>query len=202
MSDKPILFSAPMVRALLADRKTQTRRALKPQPHLISDGCSYSLGEDSNGHSLRWSIGDRLWVREAWSPEHKWTGTKPRDIPNGDDIWYWADGNPDAGDWTEPKLSIHMPRWASRITLEVTAVRVQRLQDISAADARSEGIVVLPMQDPEDPSAWWESEPGKHQGRTPQQSYRKLWNDINGAGAWAANPWVVAVTFRRIANTS
>jgi hypothetical protein len=91
-----------------------------------------------------------------------------------------------------------MPREFSRLTLIVTDVRVQRLQDISEDDAKAEGAQVLPLQDANDPSAWWQIEPGVHQGRTPRASFRKLWDSINSSDAWAANPWVVAVTFKTI----
>ena len=224
--EKPILFSSAMIRAILSGSKTQTRRILKetvpqppamdaihpahkaihPAPYLDSYCGDRKTEANPRGMSNRWCWwtrddrqrlptfgvkyvpGDHLWVREAWSPEHKWNGTKPSEIPNGDDIWYWADGNPDYGDWTKPKPSIHMPRWVSRITLEVTAVRVERLQDITEADAEAEG---------------W---PGCVVGETPLRDaypigwYANLWNDINGAGSWDANPFVVAVTFRRIPN--
>jgi hypothetical protein len=200
---KPILFSDAMVRAILDDQKTQTRRALKPQPVPFMVGpknaqteCEVALEfMDGEAHprvrlgrviteqKVRWAPGDHLWVREAWSPEHKWSDTKPREIPNGDDIWYWADGNPPDGDWTKPKPSIFMPRWASRITLEVTAVRVERLQSITETDATAEGILATEF--------WRDNHP-------PSICYSVLWNAINGAGSWDTNPWVVVIEFRRV----
>jgi hypothetical protein len=206
MSDKPILFSAPMIRAILAGTKTQTRRVLKtprgcPKDYVYTPGALVdpAMGWWQNPESDRvgwssafpYSPGDRLWVREAWSPEHKWTGTKPREIPNGDDVWYWADGNPPEGDWAKPKPSIHMPRWASRITLEVTGVRVERLNQISEEDAVAEGIVAAP-------GGMWSGAEGQA-GTTPKAAYALLWDHINGPGAWDANPFVVAVEFRRAA---
>lgn len=162
-----------MVRAVIAGVKTQTRRTMSERHrwHFIeAEGdpglCPYGVP------------GDRLWVREAFSGHHDWEGQPPSDwrgVEN-DPIWYWADGNPQRGDWTKPKPSIHMPRRFSRITLEVTGVRVERLQDISEADAKAEGCVL---------------QPARH-------CYEVLWEQINGPGSWAANPWVWAVEFRRV----
>lgn len=99
-------------------------------------------------------------------------------------IWYWADGNPTEGDWTRPRPSIHMPRWASRILLEITAVRVERLQDISETDAEAEGIQEI-------------VDAGVDHDGTPRDAYRALWEQINGADSWSANPWVWVVEFKR-----
>ncbi|AWI57148.1 hypothetical protein [Sinorhizobium fredii] len=197
MTDRPILFSGPMVRALLAGRKTQTRRILKPQP----------IGFD--WHDLkckpRIEIGDRLWVREA----HYLTD-------DGDDEYavYVADGNDATGehlhevaaleklhptvDWSRHKKqrpSIHMPRWASRITLIVTDVRVERLQEISEADAIAEGIAEIASGD-KSLRFWKRYRDGGWNGYvdSPIASYASLWTEINGPGSWEANPWVVAYT--------
>ncbi len=176
MTDRPILFSAPMVRALLDGRKTQTRRILKPQPLMgYAPDVTASKG-------IRFAKGDRLWVRETWSAEHLWAGTKPRDIPCGP-FWFWPDGDPSDGDWTKPKPGIHMPRWASRLTLTVTDVRVERLQEISEGDAIAEGSRE-PSLVPIIGACWSE-----------RDAYAKLWEYINGPGSWGANPWVVALTF-------
>ena len=143
MTEKPIIFSAPMVRALLDGRKTQTRRILKPQivchtgpvPAFTWGKFSGLYPDDWFGYgnaidgALPYAVGDRLWVREAFSYD-RLDVDKDGTLPP----WYWADGNPSSGDWTKPKPSIHMPRWASRITFEVTEVRVQRLQEISEED--------------------------------------------------------------------
>ncbi len=212
MSEKPILFSAPMVRALLAGTKTQTRRVVKPQ--FAKEAAPVEMpatdpigGWVVGGHSGIWwcdaaanpdeamrcpygQPGDRLWVREAFAgsiayerhgyPLKEW----------GNKIWYIADGEPRSGQWTLPRPSIHMPRALSRITLEVTGVRVERLQDISEADAQAEGA----------PSADLAS--GRecifpHQG-TYRWGFRLLWEQINGPGSWGANPWVWVVEFRRL----
>lgn len=191
MTDRPILFSGPMVRALLDDRKTQTRRMLKPQPDDILEG--------QIPRQLRIAIGDRLWVRETWQAlsfgdyqptkssqsEVRYAATDPCA-----DLDAEARGYP----W---RPSIFMPRWASRLTLIVTDVRVERLQDCSEADAIAEGIQRhhsgwMPYS-----TAFYEADsitPANYH-LDPRESYRSLWNKINGFGAWDANPWVAAYTF-------
>jgi len=207
MIEKPIIFSGAMVRAILAGSKTQTRRELKPQPDFRGSASTQTDPqewgwENDMGHhvpvtnaKLRWQPGDRLWVREQFSGHHQFDelGVSPRHWHRESPIWYWADGNPSHGDWTKPKPSIHMPRWASRITLLVTDVRVHRLQEINEADALAEGAYV-----------------GNASGRvadnyaalcvgewfaTGRDWYGDLWNRINGHGDWDANPWVAAVQF-------
>ena len=197
MKERGILFSAPMVRALLAGRKTQTRRALQTQPASgIWTGRAYRdkagqtpvfiagwvtpAADGSTACICPYGVpGDRLWVRESFSGDHMYAAEPPSAWGLNDPIWYWADGNPITGDWTKPKPSIHMPRFASRITLDVTDVRVERLQDISAADCWAEGISHSPDVNP-------------------VHEYKDLWDQINGAGSWDANPWVWVVAFRRL----
>lgn len=189
MADKPVLFSGPMVRALLAGTKTQTRRALNPQPD--------EMVERQVPQQLRISIGDRLYVREHWRSWRWNDDLAPRDMPKEwgaaplDYISYIADNdNRMDGRFRQ---GMHMPRWASRLTLTVTDVRVERLQDISEADALAEGII----------HPWNKRYPFGLQldgdayclGHTAAQAYRALWNTINGPGAWGANPWVAAYTF-------
>lgn len=137
--------------------------------------------------------GDLLWVRETFSgphcmdAHHHSFAVPPSKWGKSSTIWYWADGNPMDGDWTRPRPSIHMPRWASRITLRITDVRVERVQDISEADARAEGC-----------SGWYSPmhpDHGSTDGRTPAEEYRELWGSINGPGSWDANPWVWAISF-------
>lgn len=154
VKERPILFSGPMVKAILAGKKTQTRRLVKaprgsePSHAGVDFGCPYG------------QLFDRLWVRESWQCNH---ADQDRSKVN-----YRADGR-DRLLWTP---SIHMPRWASRITLEVTDVRVQRLQDISEEDAKAEGA----------------------EGR---EAFASLWDAINGNRAsWASNPWTWAIGFR------
>lgn len=181
--ERPILFSAPMVRAILDGRKTQTRRVFVPPPP-FAPGDDIDVQLATGSIAPRFAVGDRLWVRETWSGPYRMGDIPPRDWLPGLPIWYWADGAPAAGDWTKPKPSIHMPRWASRITLEVTEVRVQRLQDISKEDARAEGASLDMIYERESPSF--------------RAGFQVLWTSIHGPGSWDANPWVTAITFRRI----
>lgn len=227
MADLPILFSAPMVRALIDGTKTQTRRKLKHQPmmgqapirQLIRpfDAAPYhewqwrsKFGANLGPVDLRIRPGDRLYVREHWRVSQKWDETPPRDLPARTmTIFCEAGGsiaNQASGRW-EPdndyptsrpewvgkhRRAMHMPKWASRITLLVEGVKVERLQDISEEDAIAEGI--------ERGSAFFKDYSGD--GSTtmmfPSGSFMTLWESINGAGSWDANPFVVAYTFRRI----
>lgn len=203
MRERPILFSAPMVRALLAGTKTQTRRVVRyAEPDLVdADGWPLrDLAADGAGEVRAacpyGTTGDWLWVRET---------CLAREQPDGlDGVQYLADqafreidNTEDAADaWIKLNHyggrgqghvvpSIHMPRWASRLTLEVTAVRVERLQDISDADAFAEGIQQC-------------ADEGLTSDGTARGTYRALWESINGPGSWDANPWVWVVEFRRI----
>lgn len=207
MKDHPILFSAPMVRAILDGRKSQTRRIIKPQPDAVLDGEPYwhiggyrtRVGSKNPFFCPYGQPGDRLWVRETCRAE---------ELPSGlDGVRYLADevfipieNTEDASDaWISlaaygqrlsghPKCrkvpAIHMPRWASRITLEITGIRVERLQDISDADALDEGIYPVST--------------GIYPGAA-KAEFRKLWESINSPGSWAANPCVWVVEFRRMA---
>ncbi len=157
MKERPILMSAPMVRAILAGSKTQTRRALRVQVPGKS-ACPYGMA------------GDRLWVRETFGHDGE---------PTSRQVAYRADGEVPNIRWIP---SIFMPRDLSRISLEVTEVRVERVTDISEADAIAEGIPAFITS----PST------------IPRQQYSTLWNSINGKGSWDKNPWVWAVTFKRI----
>jgi hypothetical protein len=201
--ERPILMSAPMVRAILAGTKTQTRRVVKGapddwapmQPQVFSPTVIDRRGDEQPGPDafgagnedgdcwLRCPYGqpgDRLWVRESFSGPHHQERHPPRDWHSTDPIHCWADGNPASGDWTKPRPGMFMPRWASRVTLEVTGVRVERLQDISRGDAMAEGCPFPNMAKGDDPRQW----------------YADLWESINGPGSWEANPWVWVVEFR------
>lgn len=239
MTDRPILFSAPMVRALLDRRKTQTRRILKapvPQapaldnvhpahvakhaaPYLDAYCSANRTRLNPRGMSSKWcwwtrddrqclpvfdvryTPGDRLWVKESWRTEARHDRIKPIELARDALISFDADYDeePNDGCRGRNRVSIHMPRWASRLTLTVTGVRVQRLQECSEADAVAEGIDRVAdnfgngpayrdysMGDVWDTAEWF---------RRPAASYRSLWDRINGPGSWDANPWIVALTF-------
>lgn len=200
MADRPILFSAPMIRALLAGRKTQTRRIAKfVEPvgdkwhvHTAGGGMFGCTEDEVQRHAADYApnaIGDRLWVREAFS--YSWSVKDDPARRHLMPLWYWADGHPDDGDWSKPKPSIHMPRWASRLTLIVTDVRVERLQEISEADAGAEGLEYRLDWLPQ----WRGGEGMDWHSEFPRDAYAALWDHINGAGAWEHNPWVAAYTF-------
>lgn len=154
MKERPIIFSSPMVRAILEGRKTMTRRpVVKP--------------------NRPYEVGMNLWVKETWRPHtvHKTAYKADGDYPGYEGIdWPW-------------KPSIHMPRWASRITLEITNVRIERLQEITIGDARREGIACEGEDD-------W--------GIMGQHPFAYLWNSVYGKDAWDKNPWVWVIEFRRI----
>jgi hypothetical protein len=194
MTDRPIIFSAPMVRALIDGRKTQTRRVLKPQPPewvsaMTHEGGNEWIGAgDGHGTILRtpYAPGDRLWVREAWNQSGL---AFPVPRPGMGRMHYRAD--PDHGwkdYWGAWRSPIHMPRWASRLTLTVTDVTVQRLHEISDADAVAEGITPhggLFLGSGTQADIWMSA----------INSFHSLWNGIHGPDAWSANPWVCALTF-------
>lgn len=186
MTEYPILFSGPMVRAIIEGRKAITRRVIKPQPFNINGSAFMKTTVCPYGQP-----GDRLWVRETFAPRYFDNG-KPA---------YRADWDGKAADLVpEPRWSpsIHMPRWASRITLEITAVRVERVQDISEYDAGLEGAPCLAISKLKHPPI------GLMQKiQAPEAfvyGFYDLWNSINakrGYG-WDANPWVWVVEFKRI----
>lgn len=189
MTVKPIIFSAPMVRAILARTKTQTRRVLKPQPNVMNGGAplydgrgSYSI--EGGWKRIPYASGDLLWVRETWRPVHSGDparGAQYRaDMPDG-----WRDQ-------TLWRPGIHMFRWASRLTLEVTGVKVERLQEISEEDAIAEGVQPLNGK-----FVGCFSVPGTGalSGSSGSECYLRFWNVLHGRGPSDTNPWVVAITF-------
>jgi hypothetical protein len=216
MRERPIPFNSQMVRALLAGTKTQTRRVValprKRQgfvmlntgagwwPYQSDDGES-ELCNDGMEHPYSCPYGqpgDRMWVREAWRAHTTFDHLPPRDIPESH-VWYMADDGYKAE--SRYRHGMFMPRWASRILLEVTAVRVERLQDISEADAISEGTYSHAAQLAEDPAisaADIEALIGKYGEGKVRCLYAALWESINGADSWAANPWVWVVEFRKV----
>lgn len=221
MPEKPILFKAPMVRAILEGRKTQTRRIFKARylNKIITEPPGGMREKIEPKHCPYGQVGDKLWVRETWADVN---------TPDGPAICYRADGSyrsweefsktfgPDYGAgpsmdydaypgeyvmWWEDLLNrdihkeegyrwrspIHMFRWASRITLVVTDVRVQRLQDISGEDIVNEGIKI-PGPTYNDPAAYVPD---------PWECFSELWDSINSKKyPWDSNPWVWAITFR------
>lgn len=200
MKERPVLFSAPMVRAILDGRKTQTRRVINPQPYIDGMGnfCwnGRNFGQDSNGPCIQaiaspipssktkrvccpyGKPGDRLWVRETFNHD-------------GEKYIYAADLNELgvqkwAAQW---KPSIHMPRNASRILLEITGVRVERLQDISECDAKAEGSYVC------DYFGRRLLDQSSNQGCY-KWGYRSIWESLNGTGSWDLNPFVWVIEFK------
>lgn len=236
MKDRPILFSGPMVKAILEGRKTQTRRVVKlPAGYIhqnvdltrlqdgFPDGTRPVFGDcdcEPNAFSVRnphGQPGDRLWVKETWGlcSHHDptdWCGGSIRGVSESElreqflveHRQNWIT-HPDSAYW---RPSIFMPRWASRITLEITGVRLERLNEISEADAKAEGLKAItkdgemfkygiPDRDglPGTDDYGW---PWKQWRRDPREAYRTLWGTINGPGSWDANPFVWVVEFKRI----
>lgn len=200
IKERPILFSGPMVRAILEGRKTQTRRACKPYLQCYDTVSCDSKKTDFDFH-FRDGIGqliqcpygkpgDRLWVREAFVPNYF----------DGGRMGYKADWNETAAEYCpEPKWkpSIHMPRAASRILLEITDVRVERLQEISEEDALAEGVLENPNQDSLY-DFWHYGGSGCWGEFNAVGSFNSLWESINGPESWEANPWVWVVNFKTV----
>lgn len=229
MTDKPILFSGPMVRALLDGRKTQTRRVAKitavmgdkvgitsPNESLIElepgefhKGIFHYESVDalSGPYRLPYAIGDRLWVREAWRTSRHYDDLKPSEMGGEEPVQFIADGAVDAHAGRVDDLSgrarpgIFMPRWASRLTLIVTDVRVQRVQEISADDARAEGVqpVCDPASDTGDLAYMNYQKTGEAFAGlgAARLSFMTLWDSLNASRGygWDVNPWVAAYTF-------
>ena len=221
MRERPILFSAPMVRALLAGTKTQTRRIVKPagwnpesneyagltaiKAHgdpRIGLQAYFWHPESATSHGVRCPYGqpgDRLWVKETTLKveDHGWIGPVYAESEQGRFALDWGYGEPDDPDHIPPhaikcRPSLFMKRAMSRITLEVTGVRVERLHDISDADAQAEGVDMQPRL------AGYTKDAGcKWEPANPVEVFCNLWGSINGPGSWDANPWVWVVEFRR-----
>jgi hypothetical protein len=226
--ERPILFSAPMVRAILEGRKTVTRRPVKVQPFDLSwsrhdHRFEYTAGRAENGDEIdgffayttrsggEWSAkcpygqpGDRLWVRETFT-DLRGTGIEHRPDPEGplQRYAYAADCRP--GSYADEarkdygikwKPSIHMPRLACRILLEITGVRVERLGAISDEQALAEGVRLY--TDHAELGNWYHVDGIETYSAEPRKSFELLWSSINGPGAWDANPWVWVVEFKRV----
>lgn len=197
MTDRPIIFSAPMIRALLAGQKTQTRRMLNPQPDpppgfdgrigfsIFSGqrqyemrGWTEELGPIMRHRPLKWAPRDRLWVKETWAR----TSVAPiiESIDNPWVVYREQDNRTDyGGPWKSARF---MPKTASRITLIVKGVKIERLHTMNRGDAMDEGCPFPNMANGENPLHW----------------FRDLWTYLHGPDAWAANPWVAAISFRVI----
>ena len=184
MGEKPIIFNTEMIKAILEGRKTQTRRTVNPQP---KDGVRkspfYPSGlEDLHGYQIkpRYKVGDILYVREAWNKSEDW-GEYPDDEEDGEKIYYKADFPEDI--WEEEKWrpSIHMPKEAARIFLKVTNLRIEKLQDITIKDAKSEGVICTCPENEENRC---------YKGNIGH--FKELWDSIfaNTQKEWNRNPWV------------
>jgi len=217
--ERPILFSGEMVRAILAGRKTQTRRVIKSQPNFDwspSVGFYCPVVVDRHGHdelgpelygaadeddgrkSPYGKPGERLWVRETW------TQPEPGPVRVGNEVVYREDYADDPcgydgekspeGKFRTWKPSIHMPRWASRLTLEITDIRVERLKEISEADAIAEGV---------EPTRPLYGDCGGHTHEGHKESFRILWDTLNGKRdfGWDQNPWVFVIEFKKLEET-
>lgn len=209
MKSRPILFSAHMVQAVLAGAKTQTRRPINPQPVAVRGEVGSLRWGGQHWHPSELArccryghIGDQLYVRETWRTHTGHDGVKPSEIPAGAPIQYLADGDHGLQLAGDTRASIHMPRWASRITLEIADVRVQALQDISDDDAIAEGIEALAVPSWSTAGRRWRNYLGTAAYldgfERPTSSFATLWDSIHGAGAWDANPFVWALTLKRI----
>jgi hypothetical protein len=192
MKEHPIIFLTPMIKALLNGTKTQTRRVLNKQPidvlpmvNPIKDGFIVLMSRKPNHVQLfkcRYGqVGDRLWCRESWATIAIFDDSAPRDIKPKPPIWY-CDTNPDdptncGDDKGKQRPSIFMPRWASRITLEITDIKVQRLQEITPNECRDEGMSPFLYKN----------------------NFIRTWDSINGNKySWEDNPWVWAISFEVI----
>ena len=215
MKERGMIFNAEMVRALLDGRKTQTRRPIKWKQTRFTeigereDGSKWPWSEDAEHACDFWhpcpfgAVGDRIWVRETWSSDFA------NYYPN-DRVWYAADNNrqldidmvdgvrgiysPESDVHVPFRWhpSIHMPRWASRILLEITDVRVERLNAISQEDAQAEGMELTGWRPTySDPDSGGEV-------LTPYDNFAQLWESIYGEESWKANPWVWVIEFKRV----
>ena len=231
MTNRSIIFSGPMLRAILEGRKTQTRRVLKPQPSALevrlngifgmTEYVSFTLchaggANETQTVRLPYAPGDTLWVKETWKTSIAYDDLMPSELAGEEPYKYLADGSVETWGWQGPirwgriRSPIHMPRWASRLTLRVTDVRVQRVQEISEGDAFAEGVEP-DLQCCGNPDIEYDlSDHGEpinpRQGdccgspilaSDPRETFRDIWNSINakrGFG-WGDNPWVAAITF-------
>lgn len=214
MKERPILFSGPMVRAILEGRKNMTRRVIKPQPKVFNGragGRDIGWPLDNHGRLLACPYGqpgDQLWVRETWcSLKEVGFSVDPKAIAyrasTGQTLKWRDEEDRDEGEETPRwKPSIFMPRWASRILLEVVSARVERVQDISEADAKAEGAEAKRWGDLKQIPTSLLMRFGRNLPIDPLYVYGfgELWDSINSARGygWDVNPWVWVVEFKRI----
>jgi hypothetical protein len=196
VAGKAISFKAAMVQAILADRKTQTRRLFSPQPMVTPAAAQYAAKYGP--------VGLRLWVKEAWATESQYDALPPRELPDGARIWYLADG-PKPGWCGRDRNAMFCMRRFSRIELEVTELQAERLQQITEEDAVAEGIEALGCEI-EDGLCWWNGREipvglNADNGDHPTDVYAALWDCINTEEGvrWDADPWVQVVCFKVIA---
>lgn len=199
MKEYPILFSSEMVNAILDGRKTQTRRALTKQPidalpmKVPNLWVTLETRNPHHGRVIRCRYGvpgDRLWVRETWQTESRFDIFSPSEVPQGSNLRWLADDSIGVASIGCPfgrvRPSIHMPRWASRIVLEIMNIRLERLQEITGDECTLEGIQV----------AW--SDPNNNNQEI--ETYKALWDKLNskrGFG-WDVNPWVWVIEFKAV----
>ncbi|MBM5772756.1 hypothetical protein B6I53_21970 [Klebsiella pneumoniae] len=203
MKERGLIFNGEMVRAILDGRKTQTRRTVKPQPD--EDGLAKVTNGpwvDTSERNYRCpfgAAGDRIWVRETFCPVddtqyggEKWVDYRatPKFEESHPAGWDSAPNDAEALKW---RPSIHMPRWASRILLEITDVRVERLNSIHDVDAMREGIQNLTTCSHADFGI-----PGVVNAQHPVRAFQLLWESIYGADSWRDNPWVWVIEFKRV----
>lgn len=205
IKERPILFSAPMVRAILEGRKTVTRRVVN-QDCIQSERLPIETASGlfhfwcSGEHACPYGRpGERLWVREAWAADAQLDAIAPRELSQGEPIRYPADGATRQTGCSmitvgKTRPSIHMPRWACRILLEITDVRVERLQDISEDQAKAEGVRLY--TDHAELGEWWHVNGIDTYSADPRRSFELLWSSVGGD--WVANPWVWVVEFKRV----
>lgn len=213
VKQRPILLSTPMVRAIIAGQKTHTRRIAKPANEIDTQWCPHFFDGkwhvyDEDGNCIKkvncpyGQIGDQLWVRETYFPATNQQGSEIFVYKaDQDDQWIADFAEEDNGGW---KPSIFMPRIASRILLEITDIRVERLYDITPEDAVAEGIA--PCQYPNIPEGfinsgkahWFDYIQNKFCLASAKSSYFSLWEKINGRKSLESNPWVWVIEFKRI----
>ncbi|HCM6826874.1 MULTISPECIES: ASCH domain-containing protein [Klebsiella pneumoniae complex] len=213
MTDRGMIFNAEMVRAILDGRKTQTRRPIKWKQTRFTeigereDGSKWPWSEDAERACDFWhpcpfgAVGDRIWVRETFCPVddtqyggEKWVDYRatPRYEASHPAGWDSAPNDAEALKW---RPSIHMPRWASRILLEITDVRVERLNAISEEDATAEGVPPAGSLLPDYPGTFLTP---KGDFATAKVAFQRLWESIYGEESWKANGWVWVISFKRV----